>query len=437
MSESNQIISENEKTSPVYDVFLKQFAENQNHHQKLFIQFLSSVAIVIAAYAFVYTNTIGYSGITVGSKLMKPELFTSIKTEDGSILSYGLIHLVIIYLFAQIILFILLCIILHMGYSYRRDQVVIYRIQHKLLGEKDFEATFGKASYNGLQKSIIDYLPNFNSILFFALFIIQGLMFMSVYVYFNNCPQDQIFFKNIFNNNVTFFHTKLSLCAPVALTLLAYIAYFYKYNKRVSKAELYQKLEPTSEVIRKFWFTLSLIAFSLSVLFITFYLVTDSTIFLSLSLTHVCFTFNFVATRYLMLKNKTHPLLQNVGLGISFCVIGGIIVYKAIHGLALRTEFHNLGLGNIVLGSYSLLLIFVLLIAEKVNQVSSKATLLINQINLEIILIFLSAGSMLIMYTTGLKWVDKGCSFVMGFLFLVLGFRWFSAALNSHFHSQT
>ncbi|MBK7374302.1 MAG: hypothetical protein IPJ02_01625 [Chitinophagaceae bacterium] len=186
--------------------FVAQFAENQNHNQKLFIQFLSSVLFVIIGFAFVYSNTATKSGIAVyntktekGSNLIipiyiqdslksinklesdspkmqidsiriYPDVANVKKNMDGAILSFSVSNLLGIYLFAEIVLLILLTIILHTGYTYRRDQQVVYRIRQTSLKGPDYFKIFGKKSYDPLNKNAYDFLPNFNLIIFMAIF---------------------------------------------------------------------------------------------------------------------------------------------------------------------------------------------------------------------------------------------------------------------------
>lgn len=171
--------------------FVTQFAENQNHHQRLFIQFLSSVLIVIIAYAYVYSNTASNDGInaykisstdsTVKEVVMnvKPEKFDSVKYDNGSILSYSQFSLLSIYVFSQIVLLVLSVMILHMGYSYRRDQSVVNRIRKINLGMSTYQKIFGTRNFSGSGKGFFEYLPNFNSILFFSICIIQAGLFIS------------------------------------------------------------------------------------------------------------------------------------------------------------------------------------------------------------------------------------------------------------------
>ena len=95
--------------------FHNQFAENQNHHQKLFFQTLSIVVTVIIGYGYVYT-----SGGEMGSTDTDPSLL---------MLSAAL-------WVASLMLGAGSVILLNMAYGFRRDQLVVCRIRQKagLLG---------------------------------------------------------------------------------------------------------------------------------------------------------------------------------------------------------------------------------------------------------------------------------------------------------------
>lgn len=224
------------KSEEVLKSFLNQFAENQNHHQRLYIQFLSSVLIVLIAYVFVYTNTAGYEEIIVkGQKQVTSEPYNTIKSETGSIVSYARIHLFGIYLFAQFVFIVLIAMILHMGYSFRRDQVVIHKIRKKYLGINSYWEIFGKDKYMGYRKNWLHFLPNFNGILFWAIFALQILLFLSM-VFFVNKFGKKIFFFPIesLNTHVPHFLLYFILALPLLLIIMLHNYYYHKYDKVIN-----------------------------------------------------------------------------------------------------------------------------------------------------------------------------------------------------------
>jgi hypothetical protein len=280
--------------------FVNQFAENQNHHQSLFIQFLSVVIIAVIAYGYVYINTANYpfqetlkkteSIVSVSmskqftraifsitetgqisiplfninnlentaypdSAILKPidsRTFDAVKDKEGKILSYSKTHVTGAYLIAQLVLVILALTLLNMGYSYRRDQFAVYQIRKEALGgEEEFKRIF-PIGFTGLKKRFNNYLPNFYAILFIAIFFIQLILFCSIYIFFNRYHEtifvdgnelQTVFLRNIFfNYDINYRALKLLLSTPVLLSFSFYFLYFGKYNRRVNKTKLTTQL---------------------------------------------------------------------------------------------------------------------------------------------------------------------------------------------------
>jgi len=183
--------------------FHEQFAQNQNHHQKLFFQILSVIVTVAVGYSYVYTM-----GGEIPNSDLKPSIF---------LLSLALI-------ISTIVLGLSLVLLSNMAYGFRRDQFVNNRIrkQAKLIHNKDesndiFPKSYDPAwSFNKKQKEYsrklrkmffpirityglwiwvlkrLSWMPNFHNSLFFMLGLIQILLLAS-YV-FN--PFDNILLFN-------------------------------------------------------------------------------------------------------------------------------------------------------------------------------------------------------------------------------------------------
>ena len=231
------LAKDKEKEIKIQNSFVTQFAENQNHQQRLFIQFLSSVLVVIVAYAYVYSNTASSFGIkfykytnldrTIYDTIyIKPLLFDSVKDDSGAIISYSQLSLISIYTFSQIVLLILSIMVLHMGYSFRRDQAVVNRIRKINIGKPTYLKIFGKRNFAGYGKGYLAYLPNFNSILFFSICTIQLILFFSIYLYFKDFGDEEFYVvKNtvIFPNYILHYNTlRTSLIFPVLVNLFTY-----------------------------------------------------------------------------------------------------------------------------------------------------------------------------------------------------------------------
>ncbi|SHJ79447.1 hypothetical protein SAMN02745165_03203 [Malonomonas rubra DSM 5091] len=152
--------------------FHRQFAENQNHHQKLLIQVVSSLAIVITGYAIVYSNISSES-----------ELFNVIIGKVSGQKVYSIIHLLLSYLAAQSILCLLGLININIGYGFRRDQNVNFKIRKSNLNSR-YKDIFGDDHFDPRFKPLKEYLPNFNYIVYRVIITIQLLFLSSIILSF-------------------------------------------------------------------------------------------------------------------------------------------------------------------------------------------------------------------------------------------------------------
>jgi len=216
--------------------FHEQFAQNQNHHQKLFFQILSVIVTVTVGYSYVYT---------MGGKLPNPELKPSIY-----LLSLALI-------ISTIVLGLSLVLLCNMAYGFRRDQYVNNRIRKhaKLIHNENFKDDIFPKSYDpawsfnkkmdkytirlkGMNFLVritygawvwilkrLSWMPNFHNSLFFMLALIQILLLIS-YI-FN--PFDNIV---LFNLNLNFDGTFIiTIIAWTLLTGLVLRSQYVFYRK--------------------------------------------------------------------------------------------------------------------------------------------------------------------------------------------------------------
>lgn len=154
--------------------FNEQFATNQNHGQVIFIQFLSAILVVLIGYGYIYANTAQTADVW------------DVMRDPGSrkdIISYGLIHLFGTLLISELILILLATVVLNIGYSFRRDQLVIFKLRKKALG-KDYQGIFGTMSFDPRGLSFWDFLPEFNRMFFYGIFILQVSLLFSFYIAF-------------------------------------------------------------------------------------------------------------------------------------------------------------------------------------------------------------------------------------------------------------
>lgn len=218
--------------------FHEQFAQNQNHHQKLFFQILSVIVTVTVGYTYVYTM-----GGKIPSQELKPSIF--------------LISLALI--ISTIVLGLSLVLLSNMAYGFRRDQFVNNRIRkhaklihNKKLSDDIFPKSYDPAwSFNRKQSSYsarlkkmsrfnrytygcwvwllmrLSWMPNFHNSLFFMLGLIQILLLVS-YIF------------NPFDNIVLF---KSDL--PISWTFIITIIIWLILTKLVlrSQSVFYKKLK--------------------------------------------------------------------------------------------------------------------------------------------------------------------------------------------------
>ncbi|MFN8285817.1 MAG: hypothetical protein U0V74_03635 [Chitinophagales bacterium] len=205
-----------ELNKEILTAFNEQFALVQHQNQTVFIQVLSAAAVVFTGFAFILTNV-----------TTQAEVFNAIRDSKGVIVSYSLIQLIFAYGVLQAILVALTALILNIGYSYRRDQRVVYNIRKKLLGN-DFEKIFGTKNYKGHDKGPFRFLPNFNFVLFNSMLLLQlgaVIILFVVLGWAQNEVAERIWIK------VPLYAL---IIAPPLISLTFYFDYYYnKYVKNV------------------------------------------------------------------------------------------------------------------------------------------------------------------------------------------------------------
>lgn len=138
-------------TEEILRSFHNQFAENQNHQQKLFIQFFSAILIVVIPFGFVFLNTSNNADNTDNA-------------EFSNIQENSLSHLIATWLLVQIVSTTLSSFALKIGYSFRRDQKVVENIRRHYLDKNIYGEIFGEKSFSSINKKMWrgnSYLPLF------------------------------------------------------------------------------------------------------------------------------------------------------------------------------------------------------------------------------------------------------------------------------------
>lgn len=144
--------------------FHEQFAENQNHHQKSFLQVLALLITVLVGFGYLYV------GMGNG--------------EDCNGITRETIYIALA--LSMVLLSLAMALIVNMAYGFRRDQSVACRIRLKggvMEKEGDVPSdnrVFPKA-FNPVNKSCwLCWMPGFHNIFFIALFIIKLILLLSV-----------------------------------------------------------------------------------------------------------------------------------------------------------------------------------------------------------------------------------------------------------------
>jgi hypothetical protein len=231
MAGTETSLNENSKATELLNSFHEQFAENQNHHQTVFIQFISAVIVVIVGYAIVYTNTEQNAD------------FYFAKKAGHDIESYAIIHLIGSFLTAANILGLVSVLTINIGYGFRRDQKVNYNIRMQYLGEAKYMEIFGDKSFNPTGKSFWKYLPEFNMIFTASIVIIQLYLIFSVFYALQHFKDFAI---NLLENPISQGLLILFIVAPVVCTILFYKRYYTKYCN-VTNTQPYYTLKKSNK----------------------------------------------------------------------------------------------------------------------------------------------------------------------------------------------
>lgn len=206
--------SQNSNDFILLSKFHEQFAQNQNHHQNLFIKFLSAVFVVITAYFIVYVKTQSYANWHN----------VTYNYENAEILSYAVWHLVGAFFISQTIFIIMSMIVLNMGYNFRRDQKVNSNIRKEYVEVSKYEKIFGSKAFNVDKLKFWDYQPGFHFIFYFSLFFIQSLLFISILIKANSI-EGLLEWPRIIYYSI-----------PLIITLIIYPYYFYKFKIKVKNS---------------------------------------------------------------------------------------------------------------------------------------------------------------------------------------------------------
>lgn len=143
--------------------FHEQFAQNQNHHQKLFLQVLVVLLSVLTGFAYLYVRV-------------------DTKSSEISVKMDTLYYYVILSMFLLSMAISLIC---NMALGFRRDQLMAanIRVITGVMDPKSNDGYFFK-SFNPQGKTeILKWMPEFHLIFFIALIATKPLLALSVVFY--------------------------------------------------------------------------------------------------------------------------------------------------------------------------------------------------------------------------------------------------------------
>lgn len=189
-----------------------QFAENQNHHQGIFIQFLIALFALFGVYGYIYTHA-----------TLEIENYQTYAQKINDIEFYSLNTLIATSLIVIAILTLLNAILLNLGYGFRRDQHLNMKIRKKYLINGEYEEVFDKL-YNSDNKGFCNYLPNFYSIFFWFIFGFQ------IFIFIATCCKEKIL---QFDNNCIAFLLLLFDFVLIGGSLCLYILTYFKYKNNL------------------------------------------------------------------------------------------------------------------------------------------------------------------------------------------------------------
>lgn len=151
-----------EESNKLLQTLHQQFSENQNHHSGLFIQILLALFSLFGVLGYVAINTKSFGLIE-----------EAIYNDD---IPYGATASLV-----SLVFLLLNKLVLNYGYSFRRDQMINQRIRFKYLKKDGYGEIFGE-QYKADNKDLMDYLPAFFSVFFWAIFMAQAILCISMFI---------------------------------------------------------------------------------------------------------------------------------------------------------------------------------------------------------------------------------------------------------------
>ena len=182
----------------------RQHAENDNNRSNVLISFIVGIVALFGFYGYVFVGT--------GNQNFNKYGFTFLDFSLMSILTAG-------------ILCFLAILTLHLGYSLRRDHLIVFRIRKKRFKKIGCNEIFGN-SYSPLNKGWCDFLFDFYNLFFWLFVFMQIFVIATTYIKLKMKPD--------INNCLSIL--SLQLCF-VFCAIVFRFCYYFKYLKMHKEEE--------------------------------------------------------------------------------------------------------------------------------------------------------------------------------------------------------
>ena len=193
--------------------FHEQFAQNQNHHQKLFLQVLTILLSVLVGFGYLYMRVEAWS----------PDAFTQLVT------LYYYLGL------SMILLSMAISLICNMALGFRRDQLmaVNMRVITGVMDPKSNDNYFFK-SFNPQGKTTLRWwMPEFHRIFFFSLIFVKLLLALSV-----------VFYPNKALTKANYYSNKSTVIIIAMIVVVSFVRDIYSWLRYRKKWEAYSDDAP-------------------------------------------------------------------------------------------------------------------------------------------------------------------------------------------------
>ena len=142
----------------------EQYAINDNDKSKTFVSLLISIFVIFGVY-----------GSTAVSVLSPDHILFGMKIGDKVADIFLMLTIII-----SLILFFLSILVVTLGYSTRRDHVVIERIRRKDI--EDYDKYFPHGVFSASNKNFFEFLPDYYNLFYWAFVVVDLLIMIFTYI---------------------------------------------------------------------------------------------------------------------------------------------------------------------------------------------------------------------------------------------------------------